>query len=190
MFTVSCLQGIERLFSIALVQGLSRINQHIDAILFQDQVKKHVAIMPNIFRLKAVDCHPMLVSHLQISPVLLSDNDTAPLGVMSLKSSQLLTCRHPLHAGSSPYQSPLCEASCSWFAPHQRCQCIPGYSLVFSFQFRVLPTLNITICKHNGAIFTPTTVRSPMAGNTKIVKGPTTGIAIAIFSQSCSHLFI
>lgn len=33
--------------------------------------------MADTFRLKAVNRHPMLVSHLQECPVLLSDNDTA-----------------------------------------------------------------------------------------------------------------
>ena len=52
------------------------INQHIDAILFQDQGKKHVSIMPDTFRLKAVNHPPMLDSHLQERPVLPSERDT------------------------------------------------------------------------------------------------------------------
>lgn len=67
------------MFSIALVQTLcfvTWINQHIDVILFQDQGKKHVSIMPDTFSLKVVNRHPMLVSYLQERPVLLGDNDT------------------------------------------------------------------------------------------------------------------
>ena len=97
-------------FSIPLVWCLcfvTWINQHIDAILFQDQGKKHVSIMPDTFSLKAVNCHPMLVSHLQERPVLLSDNDTA----FGRKVIEVLTtqdsCRHPLHTGFSSLSRPV-----------------------------------------------------------------------------------